>query len=110
MHRFIVTNFFKKQLKRLTKKDAQLKEHFKKVLINFRKEIAVSIGNNVYKLRIQGLGKGKSGGYRLYIFVLEIKGILCPIFIYPKNEKENLSLKELNIALEKTKEEMEKLL
>ncbi|MCK9186506.1 type II toxin-antitoxin system RelE/ParE family toxin [Candidatus Gracilibacteria bacterium] len=110
MYKFIITNFFKKQLKHLSKKDVELKEHFKKVLINFRKEVAVSIGNSVYKIRIQGLGKGKSGGYRLYIFLLEIKGILCPICIYPKNEKENLSLKELNDALERTKEELVKLL
>lgn len=110
MYRFVVTDFFKKQLKRLVKKDAKLKKHFEKVLTNFRKEVSIPIGNNVYKVRIQGFGKGKSGGYRLYIFLLEVEGILCPICIYSKNKKENLSLKELNDFLEKTKEELSKLL
>ena len=64
----------------------------------------------IYKLRLKGQNKGKSGGYRLYIFVMEIEGILTPVCIYPKNEKGNLEFAELSWHLDKIKEELSILL
>lgn len=42
----------------------------------------------------------------MYIFVIEIDGYLSPICIYPKNEKENLTHKEMSEYLDQTKEEL----
>jgi len=109
-YKIIVTEYFKKQLKRLLKKNRSLLNEFKNTLLNFDKQQSVSIGMGVYKLRLKGQAKGKSGGYRLYVFVMEIDGILTPICIYPKNEKENLNYDELIWHLEKTKEELRQLL
>lgn len=109
-YKIIVTEYFKKQLKRLLKKNRSLLNEFKNAILNFNKQQSISIGMGVYKLRLKGQSKGKSGGYRLYVFVLEIYGILTPICIYPKNEKENVSYGELTFHLKMTKEELKKLL
>jgi len=108
MYKIIITEFFKKQLKRLVKKNRLLKEELKTVLVNFDKKYAISIGNNVYKTRIAGQNKGKSGGYRMYVFIMEIENILTPICIYSKNEKENLGIQDLNKNLESTIDELKK--
>src|SRR3990167_7146280 len=91
IYKIIVTKFFKKQLKQLLKKDRFLVTSVKESLLNFTKQQAVSIGKGVYKIRLKSCGKGKSGGYRLYVFVVEVDGILAPICIYAKNKKENLT-------------------
>lgn len=109
MYKIIITDYFKKQLKRLVKKDKNLKENLKNDLLSFQKKTALSIGSGVYKIRIAGQGKGKSGGYRSYIFVMEVEGILAPVCIYSKNEKENLSYEDLTCHLAKTKQELVKL-
>lgn len=108
-YKIIITEYFKKQLKRLIKKNRSLIKVLKKALVDFQKEQSISIGMGVYKMRLKGQSKGKSGGYRLYVFVMEIEEILTPFCIYSKNEKENLAYAELTWHLEKTKEELEKL-
>ena len=110
MYEIVITEHFKKQLKYLLKKNPPLKETLKQELLAFNKDQWISIGKGVYKVRLKGHSKGKSGGYRLYIFLLEIEGILTPICIYSKNEKENLNYKELTFHLERTKEELKGLL
>lgn len=110
IYKIIVTEYFKKQLKRLLKKNRSLKQVFIDALHVFKKETAISIGSGVYKMRLKGQGEGKSGGYRLYVFIVEVDGILTPICIYSKNEKENLTYGELSWHLEKTKEELKELL
>lgn len=110
MYKIVITNFFKKQLKNLVKKNRFLKEILKVILMNFNKDAAISVGHGVYKIRLKGQGKGKSGGYRLYVFVVEINKILTPIAIYSKSEKENLTLDEISECLERVKEELTALL
>ena len=109
MYKIVITDYFKKQLKKLAKKDIGLKENLKKELLGFSTEKAISIGSGVYKIRIAGHGKGKSGGYRAYLFAIEVHSILAPICIYSKREQENLSLLELTRHLKKTKGELARL-
>lgn len=106
MYEILVSNYFAKQLKRLIKKDFQLKENLRSALFDFNKERAVAIGHGVYKLRVSSQNKGKSGGYRVYVYVFEINKILTPITIYSKAEKENLSLNEMSKHLEMVKGEL----
>lgn len=110
IYKIVITEYFKKQLKRFLKKNRALLDVLKSSLSNFDKQQATSIGMGVYKIRLKGQGKGKSGGYRLYVFVMEIERILTPICIYFKSEKENLAYDELTWHLEKTKEELATLL
>lgn len=110
MYNIVVTSHFKKQLKRLVKKNRSLKADLIHALEHFQTQTYASIGRGLFKMRLRGQGKGKSGGYRVYIFVMEIEGILAPISIYSKNEKESLSADEITYHLERTKEELEELL
>ncbi|MBD3360181.1 hypothetical protein GF366_00090 [Candidatus Peregrinibacteria bacterium] len=110
MYKIAITEHFKKQLKRLVKKNRDLKEQVKKILLSFEKQKSIPIGMGIFKLRLKSTTKGKSSGYRLYIFILEIEKILTPICIYSKNEKENLTKSELTDHLGQTKSELEFLL
>ncbi|OGJ51055.1 hypothetical protein A2229_01325 [Candidatus Peregrinibacteria bacterium RIFOXYA2_FULL_33_7] len=109
MYKIVITDYFKKQLKPLVKKNRGLKEDFKEVLLNFNKIQAVSLGMGIFKIRISGNAKGKSGGYRLCIFILGIEEILTPVCIYAKNDKENITFKEIRKHLEKIKIELYKI-
>lgn len=110
MYKVIVSDYFAKQFKRLVKKNPKLKETLRIALFDFRREQAISIGQGVYKLRLANNSKGKSGGYRLYVYVVEINKILTPIAIYSKSKKENLTLDEMSDHLEKVKNELSALL
>lgn len=106
MYEVLISNYFAKQLKRLAKKNKDLKGSLRAALFNFNKEQSTSIGQGVYKLRLASKGKGKSGSYRVYLYVFEINKILTPIAIYAKNEKENLSLNEMILHLNNVKIEL----
>ena len=54
-----------------------------------------NLGATVYKKRVSGKGKGKRGGYRtLLAFKLDNRAIF--LYGFAKNERENISPKELN--------------
>lgn len=107
MYRIVITDHFKRQLKKLVKKDRNLKQELIFVLKDFEKKKFTAIGKDIFKLRMRGQGRGKSGGYRLYVFVMEVEGILTPICIYSKNKCENMLVSELIEHLEKAKTELE---
>ena len=106
MYEVLMSRYFTKRIKRLAKKNRTLKENLRVALFNFNREHAIAIGQGVYKCRLSSENKGKSGGYRLYVYVVEVNKILTPIAIYSKNEKENLSFDEMSEHLEKVKAEL----
>lgn len=110
MYKIAITGYFKKQLKRLVKKNRSLKGDLIEALKDFQKQTAISIGMGLFKIRLKSQNKGKSGGYRVYLFVMEIEGILAPICIYSKSEKENLTFEEAIYHLELVKQELQQLL
>lgn len=106
MYEILISSYFVKHSKPLIKKNKDLKENLRVALFNFNKEHSISIGRGVYKFRLSSVNKGKSGGYRLYVYVVEVQKMLTPIAIYSKNEKENLSFDEISRHLNKVKEEL----
>lgn len=110
MYKIYLTDHFKKQLKRLLKKNRSLKQAVRDALVYFNHEHAISIGGKIFKLRLKGQNIGKSSGYRLYVFVIQTGKILAPVCIYAKNEKTNLSIQELQQHLETIKVELKNLL
>lgn len=102
------TEYFKKQLRSLKKKYPRVKEDFLRVIdkINLKEEI--SIGRSIYKIRIgsSDMKKGKSGGFRSYIYLYIKKDLLVPLCIYAKSEKEIVSEGELQYHFDKTIEEL----
>lgn len=65
-------------------------------------EQGTALGNDCYKIRlaIASKGKGKSGGARVITYVQISQTTVYLLTIYDKNEKENISDKELQSLLE----------
>lgn len=101
MYQFKILPHFKKQLKILIKKYKGLKRDVVLGLENFDKRNSVALGQDIYKLRLKSsdINKGKSGGFRLIIFIYEIDEIIFPIAIYSKSERENISVREIKYHL-----------
>ena len=110
MYRIIFTNHFKRQLKKLVKKDKNLKKNLLLALGDFTPASSIDIGRGVFKIRIAGQSKGKSGGYRIYLFVIEVNNVLTPICIYSKSEKESITAKEMTGHFYRVREELEDLI
>jgi len=55
---------------------------------------AANLGGNVFKIRIARESKGKSSGYRTILaYIKNVR--LIYLYGFPKNERDNISLKEL---------------
>lgn len=107
MYKIKICESFKKQMRKLCKKNRILFHEIRYALLSFHKEENICIGKGVYKVRLKGFNKGKSGGYRLYLLVVEVNNLLAPICIYSKNDKSNLTLNELSILVEKINRELD---
>lgn len=83
-------------------------EDFKKSLAENPEQGDMIVGTGgIRKTRLKSATKGKSGGFRICYLHIEDRLILFLLFIYPKNEQENLStgekreLKELADTIKK---------
>lgn len=91
-HAFLFTDRFTRDIKKLAKKDVALEQE----LIDFCKSVRKTDGDVISKtcgcrkIRMDGKGKGTSGGYRVIVFTL-VEGKIHFLHIYPKNEKDDLS-------------------
>lgn len=99
---------FKKQLKKIKKKYPHVKDDFLKIIQLFDPDNEISIGRSIYKVRIPStdMQKGKSGGFRSYLYLYHKKELLLPLCIYPKSETENISENELKYHFDQTIQEM----
>ena len=94
---YVITEYFKKHLKAYLKKYRSLLEDVICALENFDHRTSISLGYGTYKVRIKSsdLNKGKSGGFRLIILILEVNQLITPIVIYFKGEKSDISKEEI---------------
>lgn len=101
----IITQRFKRELKRLINKFPSIKTEFANLTASLENDPAqgTSIGKGFYKIRlsIASKGKGKRGGARVITYVVILDKVVYFIAIYDKNEKENFSEKELQEFLAK---------
>lgn len=105
-----ITKHFNKQLKKLVKHNSSLAREVWGALFSFDKKFHISIGNYIYKIRLKGNQKGKSGGYRMYIYVFEVENVLTPICIYSKSNMNDISEEDLNRHASKVLEELRPLI
>ena len=103
----LFSEHFKKQLKRLKKKYPHVKNDLLKVTDTFNIKKEISIGRSIYKVRIPStdMQKGKSGGFRSYIYIYLKKNLLLPLCIYPKSETESITENELRYHFDQTIQE-----
>lgn len=57
---------------------------------------SVSLGSGLYKIRLAGQSKGKSGGYRTFL-IYKKEHTAIYIYGFNKNEQDNISDKELQM-------------
>jgi len=91
------SDYFLRKHKKYLKKFRNLQSDITFCLENFKRESFISLGRNVYKARLRSsdLPKGKSGSFRLIIYLVQIKNTITPVSIYLKSDKENIESKEI---------------
>jgi len=97
------TDFFDKELKKLSKKYPSVKNDFKALVDSLKEEPKQGqpLGKDCYKIRmaITSKGKGKSGGSRVIFCVKIVAESVFLLSIYDKSGKESISDKELDNLL-----------
>lgn len=99
--KIIETRAFTKEINRLLKKRSLLEQDYD----DFKKELAENpdIGDRIEgtggikKARLKSASRGKSGGFRVCYYVVVSKDNIYLLWIFPKNEQENLSKEEKGI-------------
>ncbi|MFA5454787.1 MAG: type II toxin-antitoxin system RelE/ParE family toxin [Sulfurimonas sp.] len=89
-----LTNVFKKDFKKLLKKDKFLIEEYEVLLnqLQINPTAGMSLGNGKYKIRIQNKSnnKGKSAGYRVITYT-KLDDVILLVYIYSKSDLESIS-------------------
>lgn len=86
------SKWFKKWAKKNNLNDSNLIQTINDLVENKK---GVRLGNNLYKVRVASSGKGKRGSYRtIIVFKFKVRAIFIGGFA--KNEKENISMKQLS--------------
>lgn len=97
------TEFFEKELKKLSKKHSSVKNDYKVLVENLKKEPKQGqpLGKDCYKVRmaITSKGKGKSGGSRIITCVKIISDSVFLLSIFDKGDKDSISDNELDNLL-----------
>ncbi|HEY4515199.1 MAG TPA: type II toxin-antitoxin system RelE/ParE family toxin [Candidatus Paceibacterota bacterium] len=96
-YQIVLTSHFRKQLKPLLKKYRGIDKSLVDAIKDFNSTGNTLVGTEIYKLRFttRSLHRGKSGAFRLYVYVFEMDNQIVPITIYYKGDKENLTTGEL---------------
>lgn len=102
------TAYFKRQLKKLMKKYSHAKEDLLNGLKNIDLRHEISIGKSIYKIRIKSsdMNRGKSGGFRSYVYFYVKKDLLVPLCIYSKSDQSFVSEQELQFHVDRMNEEL----
>ena len=97
------TDFFEKEIKKLSKKHPSIKDDYKTLLDSLIKEPVQGqpLGKDCYKIRmaVTSKGKGKSGGSRVITCVKIIAESVFLLSIYDKSDRETITDKELDNLL-----------
>jgi hypothetical protein len=88
----LCTKWFKKWARKANLSDENLLE----AIENIENGLSVAdLGGNIYKVRVQRPGKGKSSGFRtIVVYRVEEKAIF--LYGFGKNEKSNIDKQELS--------------
>ncbi len=102
------TESFKSQLKRLKRKFPSIKEDFLECIGKFDCDKEINLGRSIYKIRIASsdLSRGKSGGFRAYVYLYKRGKLLVPICIYFKGQKSGITDNELKYHFDKMIKEL----
>lgn len=100
----IETSVFTRQVKKLLS-DEEYRQFQNELVRNPKRGAVIRGSGGLRKIRWAAKGKGKSGGVRVIYYSATRKDQLLMLFIYPKNERDDLSKAQLNILSAIVKEE-----
>lgn len=102
MFKIYFSEHFKRQLKKLKKKYPHIADDLLAIIEPFDLKKGISIGRSIFKIRIPSsdMQRGKSGGFRAYLYLYLKKELIAPLSIYPKSETESISENELRYHFE----------
>lgn len=104
-YRIIPTPEFVKEVKRLAKKFPRLSRDLETLqdILTENPKMGTPLGNNCYKLRLQNtsIKRGKSGGFRIIIFLIDKDKVIRLLSIYSKTERNNISDEDIRKVLVK---------
>ncbi|MEA2033047.1 MAG: type II toxin-antitoxin system RelE/ParE family toxin [Euryarchaeota archaeon] len=100
----IAVEYFRRRLKKLSKKYRGIGEDYKSLLETLEKnpsegDAIPGFGNKIYKIRMRSsdMKRGKRGGFRV-IYYLSDRAVYL-LTIYAKAKKEEISVKEIKEAM-----------
>jgi mRNA-degrading endonuclease RelE of RelBE toxin-antitoxin system len=94
--KIIETTVFTKRLRDFLKEEEYRKLQ-NELILNPGKGKIIRRSGGLRKIRWSIPGKGKSGGVRIIYYWVKTKEIILMLFIYPKNEQDDLTSEQLNI-------------
>lgn len=100
----IETSVFTRQVKKLLS-DEEYRQLQNELVRNPKRGVVIPGSGGLRKIRWGAKGKGKRGGVRVIYYSATRKDQLLMLFIYPKNERDDLSKAQLNILSSIVKEE-----
>ena len=105
-YRIVKTDFFAKQVKKLSKRYRNIETDIDNFLeqITAIDDLGIALGNNLFKARLKNTSaqRGKRGGYRLITHVNYPQKQIAFIYIYSKSDLENVSEQELDEIIKRT--------
>ena len=103
--RIVPTPEFVKQTKKLSKKYPKLRQDLTNLqdILQENPKAGTPLGENCYKIRLQNTSvkRGKRGGFRVIIFLIEEDKIIRLLAIYSKSEKDGIADEEIKRILKK---------
>jgi mRNA-degrading endonuclease RelE of RelBE toxin-antitoxin system len=104
MIEILYTNRFKKDLKRIFKKNWHIRGDVDDLIhaLHSNPGLGTPLGKNCYKIRLKdsSSSKGKSGGYWVITYLREKNEKITLLTIYTKSEKSTLTDEELKAILQ----------
>ncbi len=90
---------FERQFKKLKKRYPSISHDLRKLVESLREDPTqgIPLGGTLYKVRlaIESKGKGKSGGARVFTYLITEDKEVYLVYIYDKAELENLTKKQI---------------
>ena len=109
-----LTQSFQRCIKRLKKKFPHIKADFSTLFQNLQEDPQMGDpipgwNRKVWKIRISStdMKRGKSGAFRFIYAWTSGERILCPLFVYFKGEKEDITKAEIEVLLKRLFLELE---
>jgi len=100
--RFETTEFFNKQLKKLTRRYPNIKADLKRFIQDFKEgrgrgRAIPGLRHKVYKARMKStdMRRGKRGGFRIIYYLQIADGKIIFLSIYAKSRREDIRVQEI---------------